>query len=182
MPTAYELAQKEVGTYEWAQGSNPKVLKYYADAGHPEVKDDAVAWCAAFVGAMLARAGIKPSGQLTARSYLNWGTPVPDLSQARPGDIVIFTRGNSGWQGHVAFYEGKTETHVKVLGGNQSDAVTRAKYPRDDLLGIRRPPAPAGRPPVASAPPAATPTAENASGLLAAVLRILAALFKPKGS
>ena len=55
--TPYELAKSEVGTMEWAEGSNPKVVAYYRDAGFPEVKDDAVAWCAAFVGAMIKRAG-----------------------------------------------------------------------------------------------------------------------------
>ena len=81
--TPYELAKSEVGTMEWAEGSNPKVVAYYRDAGFPEVKDDAVAWCAAFVGAMIKRAGGKPSGSLAARSYLKWGKPVALLRNAR---------------------------------------------------------------------------------------------------
>ena len=92
--TPYELAKSEVGTMEWAEGSNPKVVAYYRDAGFPEVKDDVVAWCAAFVGAMIKRAGGKPSGSLAARSYLKWGKPVA-LLDAKPGDIVVFRRGNS---------------------------------------------------------------------------------------
>ena len=51
---AYDLAQEEIGTVEWAKGNNPKVLAYFKDAGHPEVSTDETAWCAAFVGAMLA--------------------------------------------------------------------------------------------------------------------------------
>ena len=135
--TAYELAKAEVGTVEWAKGSNPKVVAYYRDAGHPEVVDDATAWCAAFVGAMLKRAGEDGTGSLAARSYLQWGNPV-ELENARPGDIVVFKRGGSSWQGHVAFYVSRDAKTIAVLGGNQRDAVNVSKYDRAALLGVRR--------------------------------------------
>lgn len=142
MTSAYELAQKEIGTVEWAQGSNPKVVAYYRDAGHPTVKDDSVAWCAAFVGAMLKRAGQKNTGSLLARSYLSWGEPVA-LADAQPGDIVVFKRGNSDWQGHVAFFVKRDGAFLSVLGGNQRDAVNIARYPVASLIGVRRAAAPA---------------------------------------
>jgi uncharacterized protein (TIGR02594 family) len=134
---AYELAKAEVGTVEWKNGDNPKVVAYFKDAGHPQVKDDETAWCAAFVGAMLHRAGMPKTGLLTARSYLDWGVPV-DRKDAREGDIVIFTRGNSTWQGHVAFFVKDNGDTVTVLGGNQSNAVNRKPYAANRLLGIRR--------------------------------------------
>lgn len=136
---AYELAQKEIGTVEWAEGSNPKVVAYYKDAGHPEVVDDAVAWCAAFVGAMLKRAGLPNTGLLTARSYLDWGVPV-ERSDAREGDIVVLKRGNSNWQGHVGFFVRDNGSTITILGGNQMDGVNRRAYRVDggQLLGIRR--------------------------------------------
>ena len=135
--TPYELAKVEIGTVEWAKGSNPKVIQYYKDAGHPEVKDDAVAWCAAFVGAMITRGEGKPTGSLAARSYLDWGKPV-DLADAKPGDIVVFRRGNSTWQGHVGFYVSHGGGSIQVLGGNQRDAVNIAPQPVSKLLGVRR--------------------------------------------
>lgn len=134
---AYELAKAEIGTVEWTDGNNPKVLAYFRDAGHPQVKDDETAWCAAFVGAMLARAGEKPSGQLTARSYLDWGVAV-DRNDAQEGDIVILARGNSTWQGHVGFFVKDDGNLITVLGGNQGNAVNRRPYSGDRLLGIRR--------------------------------------------
>lgn len=137
MKKAYEMARAEIGTVEWAEGSNPKVVAYYRDAGHPQVKDDAVAWCAAFVGAMLARAGIKGSGELTARSYLKWGVPV-DVRDAQQGDIGIIPRGSSAWQGHVFFIDRIERGKVYALGGNQRDAVNIATYPAASLLGVRR--------------------------------------------
>jgi uncharacterized protein (TIGR02594 family) len=132
-----DLAKAEIGTKEKAgKAINPKIKAYYEEAGHPYIKDDAVPWCAAFVGAMLGRAGLKGTGALTARSYLTWGKP---LKKPVPGAIMVFKRGNSEWQGHVAFYVDEDATHYRVLGGNQSNSVSVAKYSKDTLLGIRWP-------------------------------------------
>lgn len=140
MNKAYELARGEIGTWEWADGSNPKVVQYYLDAGHPEVKNDEVAWCAAFVGAMLARAGLPNTGKLTARSYLEWGEPI-QLEDAVEGDIVVFKRGNSSWQGHVGFFVMKVSDQIFVLGGNQGNQVSIKPFGLNNLLGVRRQPA-----------------------------------------
>jgi uncharacterized protein (TIGR02594 family) len=137
MRAAYELARKELGTWEWAKGSNPRVNAYFDDVGHPALHDD-TAWCAAFVGAMLARAGLPHTGKLTARSYLDWGRPVAD-EDAREGDLVIFWRGSpEGWQGHVGFFVRFEGTQIIVVGGNQRNQVSEARYPRGQLLGFRR--------------------------------------------
>ena len=153
MTTAYELAKAEVGTVEWTDGNNPKVVAYFKDSGNPGVKDDETAWCAAFVGAMLRRAGVKSTGALNARSYLDWGKPV-DRKDAQPGDVVIFKRGNSSWQGHVAFFVKDRGALIDVLGGNQSNAVNVKGYSAKSLLGIRRPQkatAPGKAPPIKTA-------------------------------
>ena len=173
---AYEMAKAEVGTVEWANGNNPKVVAYFKDSGNPGVMDDETAWCAAFVGAMLKRAGIKGTGKLNARSYLDWGTPVA-RKDAQPGDVVVFKRGNSSWQGHVAFFVKDRGALIDVLGGNQSNAVNVKGYQAAALLGIRRPPKATAKPaappkrPAQSAKPAAPPSpAKPGSGALAALL------------
>jgi uncharacterized protein (TIGR02594 family) len=101
-------------------------------------------WCAAFVNAVLAKDGIPGSETvsdypLTARSFLQWGEGV---EYPRLGDIVVFPRGNQGWQGHVGFY---METVVvdgiiyyNILGGNQDNTVSYKLYRADLALGIRR--------------------------------------------
>lgn len=173
---AYELAKAEVGTVEWKDGSNPKVVAYFEDSGNAGVKDDATAWCAAFVGAMLKRAGQKGTGLLTARSYLDWGVPV-DRKDARPGDIVIFKRGNSSWQGHVAFFVKDRGAVIDVLGGNQSNAVNVKGHQASQLLGIRRattaPQRPAQPQPAPDAPVAQKPATGWLAALFAAVLAFL---------
>ena len=137
MTTAYQLAKAEIGTVEFANGSNPKVIAYFKDAGHSEISDDATAWCAAFVGAMLKRAGLKGTGALNARSYLGWGEAIA-RKDAHEGDIVVFRRGDCAWQGHVAFLVCDTGQSLTVLGGNQRDSVSSQAIKADLLLGIRR--------------------------------------------
>ena len=136
-PKWMELARAELGVSEVSgSGHNKRIVDYFADAGHPEVKNDETAWCAGFCGAILKRAGMPNSGSLAARSYLKYGTPV---ETPQVGDIVVFSRGNSTWEGHVGFFVGETDTSVKVLGGNQSNKVSIASYSKTRLLGYRRP-------------------------------------------
>ena len=103
------------------------------------MEHDEVAWCAAFVGHCLEKAGFASTRKLNARSYLTWGEKVAGPEQAKEGDIVVFTRGSNTAQGHVAFFLMATGSQIEVLGGNQSDGVTVARYAKSRLLGIRRP-------------------------------------------
>lgn len=137
---AYQLAQADIGTWEYADGHNPKVLQYFADVGHSWVQDDETAWCAAFVGAMLKRTGMPHTGKLNARSYQYWGDEVT-LNEAREGDIVVFWRGTpDGWQGHVGFFVRRAGDNIEVLGGNQKNQVNVTTYSVDRLLSVRRAP------------------------------------------
>ncbi len=83
--SAYKLAKQEIGTWEWEVGHNPVVLKYFDDVGHSWVNDDETPWCAAFIGSMLFRAGIRATNKLNARSYLDWGMPCA-VEEAEEGD------------------------------------------------------------------------------------------------
>lgn len=131
-----DLAEGELGTKEApGSGDNPAVLRYFEEAQSSWAKDDSVPWCAAFVGAMLARTGYKPSGSLMARSYLDWGKV---LDKPRRGCVVIFKRGAPP-SGHVAFAEDWTASTIRVIGGNQSDSVTRQSFSRAGVLGYRWP-------------------------------------------
>lgn len=136
--TPYEIARGYIGTTEGAgPENNPVIMDMYASVGHDWVEHDSVAWCAAFVGHCLERAGLRSTRQLTARSYLEWGVPV-ESADAQPGDIGVIPRGSSGWQGHVFFIDRIEGPWVWGLGGNQSDAVTVKRYPVSKLLGVRR--------------------------------------------
>ena len=138
--THITIARSYLGTKE-LKGTvdNPKIMEMYRTVGHHWVEHDEVAWCAAFVGHCLEKVGIASTRKLNARSYLTWGEKVAGLEQAKEGDIVVFTRGTSAATGHVAFFLKATGSQVEVLGGNQSDGVTVARYAKSRLLGIRRP-------------------------------------------
>lgn len=139
---AYLLAVAEIGTVEWSNGDNPKILEYFRDAGHPEIRNDETAWCAAFVGAMLKRAGLKNTGRLTARSYLEWGVGV-SVKDMQQGDICVIRRGDSAWQGHVFFVHKFENGRLWGLGGNQRNSVNIQEFAIDSsILGVRRLPPP----------------------------------------
>lgn len=132
----YDLAREQLGVKEVAgAGSSKTVLSYFEDAQHAAIKDDGVAWCAAFAGAMLARAGYKPSGSLMARSYLTWGAKI---DKPRKGCVVVLKRGAAP-SGHVGFADSWNGSSIKILGGNQGNAVTIASFPRSSVLGYRWP-------------------------------------------
>lgn len=101
-----------------------------------------VAWCAAFVNAVLDRTSIPGSDTvsehpLLARSFLNWGEPV-DFGSVQTGDIVVFPRGQA-WQGHVGFYVTTLENgEWLILGGNQDNRVGYKVYDPNRVIAIRR--------------------------------------------
>ena len=101
-------------------------------------------WCAAFVNSVLRVNDIPGSESvskypLTARSFMNWGEPVMVPER---GDIVVFPRGNQGWQGHVGFYMKSVYVDNKefymILGGNQDNQVSFELYPANKAIAIRR--------------------------------------------
>ena len=139
MMTPYEIAKSKIGLKEVVGPiHNDEIIAMFAKVGHSWVKDDETAWCAAFVGWALEMAGEKSTRELNARSYLDWGKPVP-LEEAQEGDIIVFPRGKSTWQGHVGFVSKMLENgRVEVLSGNQDNKVTLKPYQLDSALGVRR--------------------------------------------
>ena len=103
-------------------------------------------WCAAFVNAILESNDLPTSNTvskypLTARSFLNLGEEV-EVWNPIEGDIVVFPRGNQGWQGHVGFFVSEIEIdgvlYYHILGGNQNNKVSIELYRANSALGIRR--------------------------------------------
>lgn len=132
-----DLAWREQGQHELAGGAtNPAIAAYFRDAGHPEIKSDETAWCAAFVGACLVRCSLTPTGSLMARSYLQWGRA---LAGPCVGAIAVLRRGNDPSAGHVGFVVRWDGSTVWLLGGNQGDEVKVAAFRRLDVIEYRWP-------------------------------------------
>ncbi len=132
-----DIAWSLFGTTEAAGAAdNADVLALFRDAGHAEITSDSVAWCAAFVGACLERAGVRCTRSLMARSYEAFGNT---LRLPRIGAIAVLSRGSDPSLGHVGFVVGFTPDRIFLLGGNQSDRVCVESFPRDRIVSVRWP-------------------------------------------
>ncbi len=134
MLEAFQLAGKQIGLNETEQRA---AIQDYLSTGGANLDPATTAWCAAFVNSTLQQTGVQGTGSNMARSFLNWGQGV---EQPMQGDLAIFSRGDpNGPYGHVGFFEGyNPDGTIRVLGGNQGDAVSVANYSPDQLLGFRR--------------------------------------------
>src|ERR1041385_5402096 len=100
-----------------------KLIAFFKEEEMPALNPATTPWCAEFIGACERKAGNKGTGKLNARSYLDYGTPV-NIEDAQEGDILIFSRGNNNWEGHVTYFVKIIDgDYVQCLGGNQQDMV-----------------------------------------------------------
>lgn len=145
--TLYELAQRFVGEVREQGGAqhDPFIQWCHASCGLSGDTPDEVPWCSSFLNRLAWLLRLPRSKSARARSWLAVGTPIP-ISSSQVGDVVVLQRG-TGQQpgadvldapGHVGLVAGLTLDQIYVLGGNQSDGVTVAPFPKTRVLGIRR--------------------------------------------
>jgi uncharacterized protein (TIGR02594 family) len=95
---------------------------------------DSLPWCGLYVAYVMDYCGfVPPPIAVRASEWGKWGRK---LLNPRPGCILVFTRKGGG---HVGFYVGEDATHLHVLGGNQGDAVSITRIPKDRLSEMRWP-------------------------------------------
>lgn len=130
----YKFAKSLIGTKEIVgTGSNVTISEMfeYTDMGR---QPDSVPWCSAFVNFCLYRTGYKGSFSAAARSF-TWGSF--KKIDFKEGCIVVIPRGDDPGKGHVGFavsYKSIGPVHiVKILGGNQNDAVNISTYYRKPI-------------------------------------------------
>jgi uncharacterized protein (TIGR02594 family) len=131
-------ARHEIGTTEIpGPRTAERIRQYLATVELPATAaaEDETPWCAAFVNWTLARCGRAGTNSALARSFQRWGDPGKALV---PGAIVVIARGKP-WQGHVGFYAGNAGEDVLLVGGNQSDSVSVARFTRAQIVDIRYP-------------------------------------------
>jgi cell wall-associated NlpC family hydrolase len=94
-------------------------------------------WCSIFVANGLRRQGKSlPKNPAYSGAWMNWkGGKRVKTSQIRPGDLVIYDWGDGGITDHIAVYTG----NGRVVGGNQSNAVTRAPAKLNQAVAVIRP-------------------------------------------
>ena len=102
-------------------------------------------WCAAFVNAVLHNNDYLGSDSfsdypLMARSFVSYGEQIetPEI-----GDIIVFPRGSTGWQGHVGFYLRtdiiNNKKYYLILSGNDYNEVRINHYSARSAVAIVRP-------------------------------------------
>lgn len=127
--TFVRWAKSQVGTKE---GS--KHQRWYANhLGY----SPSLPWCSIFVATGLKHLGVSlPSNPAYSGSWMNWkGGSRVKKQNIRPGDLIIYDWGDGGITDHVAIYAG----NGKRIGGNQSNAVTRAGASLGQAVAIIRP-------------------------------------------
>ena len=131
---ASQIGQKEIK----GKTDNHTIVGYAKAVGLEWVTNDEIAWCSIFMSWACQTCGypIPPlNKRASARSWLEIGEKVliPET-----GDIVVFKRGDSTWQGHVGIFLSFEGLYVNVLGGNQGDQVKVSKYALADVLDYRK--------------------------------------------
>lgn len=106
------------------------------------IDDSQYAWCGVFVGNMVLdeRASnpampAPPKYFQGAARWKTWGKEIA-FKAAQRGDVVVLLR-TGGY--HVAIVSGITATGIKVIGGNQGNALSVAEYPWNRVVAVRRP-------------------------------------------
>lgn len=106
------------------------------------VDDSRYAWCGVFVGNMVLddmAAGNTTRAQPPkyfqgAIKWATWGKTVTKKAAQR-GDVVVLTRTGGH---HVAIVSSINDNGVKVIGGNQGDALSVVEYPWTKVVAVRR--------------------------------------------
>ena len=137
-----KIAIKEIGVKEVpGSGDNPRIVEYLKTTtlGKPDNENDETSWCSAFVNFCIKKSGIKGTNSAWARSWLKWGRELKeeDSMEDWKGCICVLERGEI--YGHVGFLTDWNDNRVKLLGGNQADAVNEMWFPVERVLAYRVP-------------------------------------------
>ena len=119
--------------------SEPTILSIIQKVFPSALDDSKVPWCSVFMNWLAWETGHEaPSSNVgLAKSWLKVGREIP-ISQREIGDIIVFHRGKNPALGHVGIYINERGHMVRVVGGNQDDAVNIRSYPASRIAGVRR--------------------------------------------
>jgi uncharacterized protein (TIGR02594 family) len=140
-PSLKSVAMPEIGQREIkGEKHNKRILQYATDQGW-QMQGDEEAWCSTFVNWVCWRSGRTGSGSKMAKSWLQWGVAATEADIPSGNVIAVFHRGKAGAStGHVGIVDSFDGRTFMLLGGNQSDSVSIAPFPKDSkFLALRKP-------------------------------------------
>ncbi len=137
----FQEAIRLLGTREEpGKGSNGDIIDWATDL-NVFYKSDDIPWCGLFVGHCISATLDReptPAGLLSARSWERFGI----RTSPTPGAVMVFWRRSpQSGLGHVGFYAGESAdgSAYRILGGNQSNAVSLAWIAKSRLVAARWP-------------------------------------------
>ncbi len=146
-PAWLQIAIDELGIHEdFLPGQHNSRIVEYHQTTTLKATDDETPWCSSFVNWVLKQAGRQGTNSAAAKSWLDWGVAVTDptagvvvvIKKKIPGRDVA-TGSSSGF--HVGFFISLSATHIRILGGNQSNQVKYSNFPLGsyEIKGYRKP-------------------------------------------
>lgn len=128
-------AQSMLGKNENA--NTAEISSYLGEGGHG-LNPSSTAWCSAFVGASLEKAGIQSLDSNVASSYANWGQSATGGIQR--GDVLVQLHGVQPGEigGHVGFATGNVNgNQVEMISGNLGNKVGTSWVNADSVIARR---------------------------------------------
>lgn len=126
-----EIAKKEIGINE--RENKDRIHEYFEETRQDDFWWDNIAngipaWCAVFINYCLKKSYLPGTGSPAAIDFLKWGDK---LNEPQVGCVAVLYRLNPlSWESHVGFVTEISFTKIKLLGGNQGDAVCEKWYYR----------------------------------------------------
>lgn len=141
-PGWVSVATEEVGVKEKAgkKRHHGRIVEYHATTTL-QAQDDETPWCSSFVNWVMKETGYSGTGSALALSWSTWGD---EIAKPALGSIGVIDWGKQDakkkGKGHVGFVVGRTaKGSLVLLGGNQSDSVTRTAFARKFFVSFRVP-------------------------------------------
>jgi uncharacterized protein (TIGR02594 family) len=151
-PPWLNVMRSLTGTKEVAgAGANPVITGMTTEIGRrfPEMKtycnqkawdSDETPWCGVAIGYCMAMSEIRPPFKSGADTdCFGWARSWADdpnytvLKTPRLGCVVVLSRSGGG---HVTLYESTSGSNYMCRGGNQSNAVTLAPFPKSNVVAL----------------------------------------------
>lgn len=143
--TLYKLALRHVGQIAERPGAHdhPAIVWAHSLTQLGQDVHDEVPWCSSMLNLWCWLLELPRSKSALARSWLDVAESI-DLHDATVGwAIVVLKRGQDERQGHVGVFAGLEFEQglarwVRVIGGNQSNGISIARFDVADVIGVRR--------------------------------------------
>jgi len=93
------------------------------------------AWCASFVSYVLQKSGVKISGSVRAKDFLNKGEKI-NKEELKKGDVIVYDRG--GVKGHIGFFTGKYKGNIPIIIAGNTSSEVKEYAEKMPIVGYRR--------------------------------------------